>query len=84
MLPATLPSIVVGMTVGMGITWAVVVAAEMIASRSGLGFLTWRAYVAGEYPLIVIGMMSIGIAGYMSSALIRFIGSRLTPWLRVF
>ncbi|WP_243310047.1 ABC transporter permease [Fundidesulfovibrio agrisoli] len=84
MLPATLPSIVVGMTVGMGITWAVVVAAEMIASRSGLGFLTWRAYVAGEYPLIIIGMMSIGIAGYVSSALIRMIGSRLTPWLRTF
>ncbi len=84
MLPATLPSIVVGMTVGMGITWAVVVAAEMIASRSGLGFLTWRAYVAGEYPLIIIGMMSIGSAGSLSSALIRAIGSRLTPWLRVY
>jgi NitT/TauT family transport system permease protein len=84
MLPATLPSIVVGMTVGMGITWAVVVAAEMISSISGLGFLTWRAYVAGEYPLIVVGMMSIGIAGYISSALIRLIGGRLTPWLRTF
>lgn len=84
MLPATLPSIVVGMTVGMGITWAVVVAAEMIASSPGLGFLTWRAYVAGEYPLIIIGMMSIGIAGYISSALIRLVGGRLTPWLRVF
>src|SRR5208283_3851997 len=41
-LPATLPSMFVGMTVGMGITWEVVVAAEMIASRSGLGFLTWQ------------------------------------------
>lgn len=84
LLPATLPSIVVGMTVGMGITWAVVVAAEMIASRSGLGFLTWQSYVAGQYPTIVIGMMSIGIAGYISSALIRMIGSRMTPWLRTF
>jgi NitT/TauT family transport system permease protein len=84
MLPATLPSIVVGMTVGIGITWAVVVAAEMIASRSGLGFLTWQSYVAGVYPLIIIGMMSIGIAGYISSALIRLIGSRLTPWLRTY
>jgi len=82
MLPATLPSIVVGMTVGMGVTWAVVVAAEMIASRSGLGFLTWQSYVAGVYPLIIIGMMSIGIAGYISSALIRMIGARLTPWLQ--
>jgi len=82
MVPATLPSIVVGMTVGMGVTWAVVVAAEMIASRSGLGFLTWQSYVAGDYPMIIIGMMSIGIAGYISSALIRLIGSRMTPWLR--
>ena len=82
MVPAVLPSIVVGMTVGMGVTWAVVVAAEMIASRSGLGFLTWQSYVAGNYPMIIIGMVSIGVAGYISSAVIRIIGSRLTPWLR--
>jgi len=82
MLPASLPSVVVGMTVGMGITWAVVVAAEMIATNTGLGYLTWRGYVAGEYPLIVVGMMSIGIAGYLSSTLIRWVGNRFTPWLR--
>ncbi|MCL2123368.1 MAG: ABC transporter permease [Desulfovibrionaceae bacterium] len=84
LLPASLPSVVVGMTVGMGITWAVVVAAEMIASQTGLGFMTWRGYVAGEFPVIIVGMMSIGIAGYISSAFIRFIGSKMTPWLRVF
>jgi len=82
-LPATLPSLFVGSTVGMGITWEVVVAAEMIASRSGLGFLTWKSYVAGNYPVIVVGMISIGIAGYLSSSLIRFLGSRLTPWLKI-
>ena len=81
-LPATLPSIFTGMTVGIGITWAVVVAAEMIASRSGLGFLTWKSYVAGDYPVIVIGMISIGIAGYISSAVIRMLGNRLTPWCK--
>lgn len=82
LLPASLPSVVVGMTVGMGITWAVVVAAEMIATNTGLGYLTWRGYVAGEFPLIVVGMMSIGLAGYFSSALIRRIGSWFTPWLQ--
>lgn len=82
LLPASLPSVVVGMTVGMGITWAVVVAAEMIATNTGLGYLTWRGYVAGEFPLIVVGMMSIGIAGYLSSALIRRIGNHFTPWLQ--
>ncbi len=82
-LPATLPSLFTGMTVGMGITWEVVVAAEMIASRSGLGFLTWKSYVAGDFPAIVIGMISIGVAGYISSSLIRYIGSRFTPWLKI-
>jgi NitT/TauT family transport system permease protein len=81
-LPATLPSMFVGMAVGMGITWEVVVAAEMIASRSGLGFLTWQAYVAGNYPVIVIGMISIGIAGFLSSTVLRLIGRRCTPWLK--
>ncbi len=82
-LPATLPSLFTGMTVGMGITWEVVVAAEMIASRSGLGFLTWKSYVAGDFPAIVVGMISIGVAGYISSSLIRYLGTRLTPWLRI-
>ena len=56
----------------------------MIASRTGLGYLTWSAYVAGEFPVIIIGMMSIGIAGYVCSAIIRFAGTRMTPWLRTF
>ncbi|MFZ0929375.1 MAG: ABC transporter permease [Syntrophobacteraceae bacterium] len=81
-LPATLPSIIIGMTVGIGVAWNTVVAAEMIASRSGLGFMTWRSYVAFTYPLIVVGMISIGIAGHISSGIIRLLGARITPWLR--
>jgi NitT/TauT family transport system permease protein len=90
-LPATLPSIVVGATVGVGITWAVVVAAEMISgggsagsvggSGGGLGFFRWTSYVGGSYTQIVAGMISIGIAGYVSSAVLRKIGKWLTPWL---
>ncbi len=91
-LPATLPSIVVGATVGVGITWAVVVAAEMIsgggsagsvggAAGGGLGFFIWNSYVGGSYTQIVAGMISIGIAGYLSSAVLRKIGKWLTPWL---
>jgi NitT/TauT family transport system permease protein len=91
-LPAVLPSIVVGMEVGIGITWNVVVAAEMIsggggaiqsAAGGGLGFFIWNSYIGGSYPLIVVGMISIGIAGYISSAIIRRLGVRVTPWLRL-
>lgn len=83
-LPATVPSIVTGMAVGMGITWEVVVAAEMIAGKSGLGYFTWEAYVGGNFPRIVIGMASIGIAGYLSSGLIRFAGKAAAPWQKSF
>lgn len=83
-LPATLPSIFTGMAVGMGITWEVVVAAEMIAGKSGLGYLTWSSYVAGLYPEIVVGMLSIGAAGYISSSIIRKLGEVCMPWRRLF
>jgi NitT/TauT family transport system permease protein len=85
--PATLPSITTGAAVAMGITWEVVVAAEMIsgsqgggASGGGLGRLMWHSYVTGDYTGIVVAMMSIGIAGYLSSAVVRSIGHYLTPW----
>jgi NitT/TauT family transport system permease protein len=89
-LPATLPSIVVGSAVGMGITWEVVVAAEMISggggssggAGGGLGFFIWNSYVGGSYEQIVVGMISIGIAGYISSELLRMFGGFLTPWLK--
>jgi NitT/TauT family transport system permease protein len=91
-LPGTLPSIVVGATVGVGITWEVVVAAEMIsgggsagsmggAAGGGLGFFIWNSYVGGSYTQIVAGMINIGIAGYVSSAALRKIGNWMTPWL---
>lgn len=91
-LPGTLPSIVIGSAVGMGITWEVVVAAEMISGGGsqvggtgggGLGFFIWNSYVGGSYEQIVVGMISIGIAGYISSELLRTFGRYLTPWLRV-
>ena len=91
-LPGTLPSIVVGSAVGMGITWEVVVAAEMISgggsqiggtAGGGLGFFIWNSYVGGSYEQIVVGMISIGIAGYISSAIIRRLGLLVTPWVRV-
>lgn len=89
-LPGTLPSIVVGAAVGMGITWEVVVAAEMISgggssgggAGGGLGFFIWASYVGGSYEQIIVGMISIGIAGYISSELLRQFGGLLTPWLK--
>jgi NitT/TauT family transport system permease protein len=85
-LPATLPSLVTGASVGMGITWEVVVAAELISGGGqgggdgGLGFLVWNAYQGGDLPRVVVAMISLGIAGYVASALVRYVGDRLMPW----
>ncbi len=88
-LPGTLPSIFTGAAVGMGITWEVVVAAEMISGGGtqgggGLGFFIWNSYMGGSLPQIVVGMISIGIAGYLSSSVIRWLGDRVMPWRHLF
>lgn len=91
-LRAVLPSVLVGMEVSIGVTWEVVVAAEMIsgggsatgaASGGGLGFFIWNSYVGGSYPQIIVGMISIGIAGYLSSATLRILAARFTRWTEV-
>jgi sulfonate transport system permease protein len=82
--PGTLPSIITGATVGMGITWMVLVAAEMIAGRSGIGFLTWESYTTGDIPQVVVGMASMGVGGAICSAIIWRLGNHLTPWRRLF
>jgi NitT/TauT family transport system permease protein len=50
------------------------------AAGGGLGFFIWNSYVGGSYPQIIVGMISIGIAGYMSSAVLRMIATRFTRW----
>lgn len=87
-LPGTLPSIFTGAAVGMGITWNVVLAAEMVSgggnqADGGLGFFIWNSYMGGSMEQIVVGMISIGIAGYLSSTAIRLIGEYAMPWRRM-
>ncbi len=84
LIPGSLPSIVTGMTVGMGVTWNVLVAAEMIAGGGGLGRATWEAYTNFNMPFIIVGMVSIGVAGYLCSTLIRWAGIKIMPWQKKF
>jgi NitT/TauT family transport system permease protein len=63
-IPAVLPEIIVGMRIGIGIAWLVVVAAEMIALRSGLGYLIMDSRNAGNrYDLVIAAMIIIGVIG---------------------
>lgn len=82
-LPATIPSIVTGMAVGMGISWEMVVASEMIAGDTGLGYLLWQSFQINAISHVIVCMVSIGIAGYFSSGLIRMLGGFAAPWQRL-
>ena len=59
---------------------SLVVTAEMISGQFGVGYFTWESYTMQKYPDIIVGMLVIGVLGMTSSALIRFLGKRLTPW----
>ena len=80
-LPGALPSIVTGLSVGMGVSWLCLISAEMISGQFGVGYFTWVAYGIVKYSQIVVGMLVIGVLGMVSSALIRAIGARCMPWL---
>ena len=70
--PACLPQIITSLRISLGIAWLVVVAAEMIAVNSGLGYLIIDARNAGKrYDLVVAGMLLIGLIGLILDLLIR-------------
>jgi len=80
--PATLPQIITGMRIGLGVAWLVVVAAEMIALRSGLGYMIIDSRNAGNrYDLVVAGMIIIGLIGLLLDGLMRLLeGMKVVRW----
>ena len=80
-IPAVLPQVVVGMRIGLGVAWLVVVAAEMIALRSGLGYMIMDSRNAGNrYDLVVAGMIIIGIIGLSLDGIMRML--ERVKWVR--
>jgi NitT/TauT family transport system permease protein len=80
--PATLPQIIVGMRIGLGVAWLVVVAAEMIALRSGLGYMIIDSRNAGNrYDLVIAGMIIIGLIGLALDGIMRLLeGMKSVRW----
>ena len=70
--PAAIPQIITGIRIALGVAWLVVVAAEMIAVTSGLGYLIIDARNAGmRYDLVISGMVLIGLIGLGLDLLVR-------------
>jgi NitT/TauT family transport system permease protein len=79
-LPAAMPSIFTGLRIGLGISWTAVIVAEMVAVKSGLGYVLWDAYYIGRMDIVIADMVSVGIMGYLSDRIIVTIEHRVLMW----
>lgn len=79
-VPASLPYIMVGVRIGLGSSWATVVAAELIAAQSGLGFRMQQAQLYYDLPTIFVSLISIGILGLIMDRIVLALDGRLTAW----
>ncbi len=79
-LPAALPSIMTGLRIGLGISWMAIVAAELIAAQSGLGYMIeyYRRLIMTEK--VILGMVTIGIIGFLMDLFFRKLQNVIIPW----
>jgi NitT/TauT family transport system permease protein len=79
-MPAALPSIATGLAIGMGVSWFSLLAGEIISGQYGIGYFTWSAYSLINYPDIVVGMLTIGLLGTLSTSAVRKLTQPLLSW----
>ncbi|MFF4037099.1 ABC transporter permease [Streptomyces sp. NPDC001816] len=80
-LPGALPGIFGGLSVGVGVAWICLISAEMISGQYGVGYRTWQDYTVLDYPGVFVGMVTIGVLGWLTSTAVELLGRRLTRWL---
>ena len=79
-LPGALPSIMAGLAIGMGVAWFSLLAGEIISGQYGVGYFTWNSYTLVQYPKIIIGMLTIGALGTLSTWLVRQASKPALRW----
>ena len=79
-LPAAMPSITTGLAIGMGVSWFSLLAGEIISGQYGIGYFTWSSYTLVEYPKIIIGMISVGVLGTVSTMFVRLATKPSVRW----
>jgi sulfonate transport system permease protein len=80
MLPAALPAIFTGVRVGIDVAWRSVVAAELIAASSGIGYMIMYARELSQIDVVLVGVLSIGLTGIIIEQLLKLLEKRLLRW----
>ncbi len=78
--PNALPAIFTGLRIGLGIAWTAVIVAEMVAVKSGLGYVLWDAYYVGRMDVVLADMASIGLMGFLSDRILLVVEGRVLHW----
>jgi NitT/TauT family transport system permease protein len=79
-LPSAMPSIFTGLRLGVGVAWTAVIVAEMIAVKSGLGYVLWDAYYVGRMDICVATMFSVGLLGFLSDRILLALSRLVLRW----
>jgi len=79
-VPGALPFIFTGLQISIGVAWFSLVAAEMVSGDYGLGYLIMQSYVNSVTVPLVIGMVTLGFVGWLTSALVRRVGNLMMQW----
>jgi NitT/TauT family transport system permease protein len=73
-------STITGLRLGIGIAWTAVIVAEMIAVKSGLGYVLWDAYYVGRMDICVATMLSVGLLGFVSDRVLQLLARVVLKW----
>jgi NitT/TauT family transport system permease protein len=79
-IPSALPFIFTGLRLGIGLAWVLVIVAEMLAVKSGLGFAMWDAYYFLRMDVIIAAMLSVGFLGFLSDLVVLWISRWALSW----
>jgi sulfonate transport system permease protein len=80
-LPCAMPSLVVGLRIGLGYSWRALVGAELIASSAGLGYMIVDAENLARTDIVLAGILVIGVVGLIADQILKLAVRRLAPWL---
>ena len=79
-IPASVPHIFAGMQIALSSSWATVVAAEMVRSSEGIGWMIVSGMEINNMTQILAGIVAIGIVGYALATFMRFMERKLLVW----
>ncbi|HEV7665107.1 MAG TPA: ABC transporter permease [Chloroflexota bacterium] len=82
-LPGALPMIVTGLKLGMGVALLVIVSAEFVGAKSGIGYLIWTSWQIFQVEKMYVGLLVIAVVGFVTAIFLNWVERTIVPWKRL-